>query len=277
MRQARLEASACRYQLEQAHCELTELRQQVAALAHAQRGRDVGAGAVAAWEEAVQAARLEAADSKYKLQLTELELAKQLDVLQELQWQLECVVCQLGLMPPAGSAAAGAGSAAAAGAAGPSAAPTAAPAPAIDHMLLLGKVEELRCAQVQLAECQRRLSSTEAALAAAEARSTAVGLHGVAVPPAAALPAADGSMPLSLGGQELVGSLLGENEQLRARLADAEVRRSRQHHSWRSFEWDWHENALTEYALDTCLDLHASMTRLLPPCMVSGALRCFGA
>lgn len=227
MRQARLEAAACRYQLEQARGELADLRLQVTALAHPQRGRDVGAGSAAAaqWEEALQAARLEATDNKYKLQLTELELAKQLDALQELQWQLECVVCQLGLAPPSGSAAAG--PAAAASAAAAVAAPAATPAPPIDHMLLLAKVEELRSAQVQLAECQRRLAQAEAALAAAEARSAAgqQGAPGVAVPAAAAAhPAADGSIPLGTGGQELVGCLLGENVQLRARLAEAEVR-----------------------------------------------------
>lgn len=229
VRQARLEAAACHYQLEQAHGELAELRQQVTAWAHAQRGRDVGAGAAAAaqWEEALQAARLEAADNKYKLQLTELELAKQLDALQELQWQLECVVCQLGLAPPGGSAAAGARPAAAASAAAAGAPPAAPPGPPIDYMLLLGKVEELRSAQVQLAECQRRLAQAEAALAAAEARSAAgqQGAPGVALPAAAAAahPAADGSMPLSAGGQELVSCLLGENVQLRARLAEAKV------------------------------------------------------
>ncbi|PRW57851.1 centriole proteome [Chlorella sorokiniana] len=224
VRQARLEAATCRYQLEQAHGELAELRQQVAALAQVQGGRDVGAGAAAAWEEALQAARLEAADSKYKLQLTELELAKQLDALQELQWQLECVVCQLGLAPPGGSAAPGAGQAVAGSAAAGFDNPSA-PAPAIDHMLLLGKVEELRSAQVQLAECQQRLVQAEAALTAAEARGAAgqQAPAGVAVPDAAAHPAGDGSMPLGAGGQELVSCLLGENKQLRARLADAEA------------------------------------------------------
>lgn len=235
MRQARLEAATCHYQLEQAHGELAALRQQVAALAQAhaqQQAQQQGAAspaAAAAWEAALQAARLEAADSKYKLQLTELELEKQLDALQELQWQLECVVCQLGLAPPGGGG--GRGAATDAAGTGAGAAPDAAPTPAIDHMLLLGKVEELRAAQVQLAENKRRLAAAEAAATAAEARVPAGQPQGagqpagLAVPAAAAGCAADGGSALGACGQELLGSLLGENQALRARLAEAEVSR----------------------------------------------------
>lgn len=233
MRQARLEAARCRYQLEQAHGELAGLRQQVAALAAAQAQAQAQPGAAAcpaAWEDVLQAARLEAADSKFKLQLTELELAKQLDALQELQWQLECVACQLGGVPGGGGGGGGAGpDAAGAGTGAP-----AAPAPAIDHMLLLGKVEELRAAQLQLAEYKRRLAAAEAAAAAAEARAPAGQpqcarpLAGLAVPAAAVGSTPGRSDGLGACGQELLGSLLGENEQLRARLAEAEVSQGRE-------------------------------------------------
>lgn len=220
MRVARLEAASCHNQLELAQCELGALRQQVAGLAAAQQ-RTCPPPAADSQHEALQAARLEAADSRYQLRLTELELAKQLDALQELQWQLECVVAQLGLQPVAGTAAPGSQAAAGAAATAPS---SAAPA-AIDHELLLAKVEELRCAQLQLGEYKRRLAAAEAQLAAAPLQQHEAlappRQPGVAVPAHAADAAGGGSQqPLD----EMVGTLVGENAQLRRELVAAEVR-----------------------------------------------------
>ncbi|KAL4457351.1 hypothetical protein ABPG75_012216 [Micractinium tetrahymenae] len=238
VRQARLEAQACSFQLEQAQNELEHLRQHAAALEqHAAAACCAGAGAGCAAEAALQEARLQAADERYARQLTELELAKQLDALGELQWQLECVVAQLGLQPPPAPAAA------------QHPAQPATPASTIDHMLLLGKVEDLRQAQLQLGEYKRRLARAEAQLQHQQRQqqqqqqqqqesgrwppptpgmAVSAGLEGA---PGRIASSASGSEPstgqlLGEGGRQLVGELLNENEALRQRLADAEERYS---------------------------------------------------
>lgn len=201
VRQARLEAANSHARLEDAHVELVALRHQVAELAAQQQGQ-AATPAAATLEAALQEARLDAVDARCKARLAELELAKQLDALQELQWQLDCVVAQLGLAPDA------AASAAVPPAAGP-AAPTlpGVPSSHVDHMLLLSKVEELRCAQLELGECHRRLAATEAVLAAARAD-----------PAGAPAAVAD----LGPAGRQLVGELLAENEHLRRALCSSE-------------------------------------------------------
>ena len=199
VRQARLEAANSRARLEDAHVELVALRHQVAELAAQQQGQTPAAAAL---EAALQEARLDAVDARCKARLAELELAKQLDALQELQWQLDCVVAQLGLAPDA------AASAAVPPAAGP-AAPTlpGVPSSHVDHMLLLSKVEELRCAQLELGECRRRLAATEAVLTAARADPAGAPAAGADLGPA---------------GRQLVGELLAENEHLRRALCSSE-------------------------------------------------------
>lgn len=215
MREARLDAQQCRYQLQRAHDDLADLRQQVAALSSA-----------APASADVEAARMEAADCRYKQQLAELELAKQLDALQELHWQLDSVVSQLGLQP-APSTSGGGGQAAPAGPAAAAAAPTSASA-AVDHLQLLAKVEELRHSKLQLDEYKRRLAAAEAQLAVAQGRAATHQQDAASAAPGVAVPA--GQQPggthgdeLGAGGRVLVGELLQENEALRWRLAEAEV------------------------------------------------------
>ena len=89
--------------------------------------------------------------------------------------------------------------------------------------------------EVRRAELERQEA---AVLAAAEARGAAAHREsvGVSVPSAAQLPAADGRMPLGVCGQELVTSLLGENEQLRAQLAGYEQLEGEHEALRRSFE-----------------------------------------
>ena len=260
--QARLEAQQYCYQLRQAHNELEELRQQVVAL-HGQQQQQqrqqrlqqhdrlpAAVEEAAGLEEQLQEARLEAADHKLAKQLAELELAKQLDALQELQWQLSCVVAQLGLGPNGsqGGAPCGGGTGSSDWAAAP---PDAAAVPAsdkVDHMLLLSKVEELRMAQLELQEYKRRLAFAEAQLAAAaqqeqearQQRGPGASSTGAQPGPGTAVPVHQESRSgewgsggggislvppqLGAGGRQLVGELVHENEQLRRRLAEAEVR-----------------------------------------------------
>lgn len=153
-------------------------------------------------------------------------------------------MAQLGLAAPATAGGGGgtrAGAAVELAAAGT--APSIGAAPGMDeaqHLVqLLVKVEELRHAQTQLSECQRRLAATEAQLAAQ--RQAQVGRRGhqpgLAVPAprdragsdegeSTACGAEGDGGELGEGGRLLVGELLQENEALRRRLAEAEVRRA---------------------------------------------------
>lgn len=221
-----MEAQQARYELQRAHDEMGELRQHVAALS-AQRPAAAAAtaGISSDVSAALEAARLEAADARCCQQLAELELSKQLDALQELQWQLDCVVGQLGLqggsmLPSAGAS----GASPAAAAAGAPALVTAGGAGPEEHLpLMLAKVEELRAAQLELGETKRRLAAAEAALADTRQRNP----HPAAAATAAAVAAVPGGREEVCRGQEgrqLVGQLLQENEELRRRLAEAEVR-----------------------------------------------------
>lgn len=241
VRQARLEAQAHCFRLEQAQNELEHLRQHATVLEQQLQAQAVTApcasmGPGCAADAALQEARLQAADERYARQLAELELAKQLDALGELQWQLECVVAQLGLQPKQVP---------------PTAQHPAVPATtpcAIDHMLLLGKVEELRQAQLQIGEFKRRLARAEAQLQRQQDQqgqgacgppsrtpglAVPAELEGVGDPGSAACRATGhGSEPcegqlLGEGGRQLVGELLSENEALRQQLAEAEVSRHR--------------------------------------------------
>lgn len=173
-------------------------------------------------------ARLQAADDSCKLQLTKLELLNQMDALQELQWQLDCVVAQLGLGP---QGAAGSAEAHGASSSEPAHDPGAASAHNIDYMAMLGKVEELRLAQLQLGECQRRLSRAEGELAAerqraaAQAQSAAEAYSASQHQASAAAPRPRSSSEVSelgAGGRGLVAELLQDNEELRGQLATAQ-------------------------------------------------------
>jgi hypothetical protein len=247
LKQARLEALQSRFQLEQVQCELEGLRQRVEQDAAQQQQQPQP------WQPVVneglpsqQAAhccraaaelfevRMQAADDRYKLQLSELELLKQVDALQELQWQLDCVVAQLGLQPDQEGFSEGA-------------APSGGPpmAPRVDHMLLLSKMEDLRLAQVHLEEHKRRLVRAEGQLAASQARcavleqgqqqqqqqqqyqqhAATTGHHEPPVPPGS-------NTELGSGGRELVGELLQDNQVLRRQLEEAEEQ-------YRSLERDY--------------------------------------
>lgn len=209
VREARMEAQQARYELERAHGELGDLRRRVAALSAQQRpAADAATTAGAGDSAALEAARLEAADARCCQQLAELELAKQLDALQELQWQLDCVVAQLGLTGGDGGAGSGAG-----------ATPAAAQAPEQHLPLLLAKVEELRHAQLELGETKRWLAAAEASLAHARSCQQPAAELRLNAEPGGAPEAAE----LSPRGHQLVGQLLRENEELRQRLAEAEV------------------------------------------------------
>lgn len=218
LRTARLDAAQARYQLEAAQAELDDLRHQVAAALSSAAQPP----ASTQLEEQLAAARLEAADAHHRLQLTELELAKQLDALGELQWQLDCVVQQLGL---------GAGI----GGDGATTFPVTAPgsgqdasAATPDLMELLSRVEELQHTRLHLGESQRRLAAAERELARRQRQAADAPPVGVAVPAGADEPGSGGgSSELGAGGRQLVAEVVGENQALRQRLADAEVRSER--------------------------------------------------
>jgi hypothetical protein len=262
LQQARLEAQQYRLQLEQACRELEQLRSQRSQQDQEQQRQHQPAVAA----EELQEARLAVSDSRYKLQLTELELAKQLDALQELQWQLDCVVAQLGLQPvQQQQGGTGSGSGCCSGR--PDAAqaePEAEPAytTPVDYMMLLSKVEELSMVQLQMEEYKRRLAFAEAQLAGAahshagtRAQPPQPQQHncqqpGVALPAAQELGSSSDCAELGASGKQLVGELLQENEALRRRLGEAEEQYSALEERYSGLERDYEVELLLK--AETC-------------------------